>query len=164
MADRWSKLRETVYRGGSTEGKAGYNGGDNETTTRNRYVITRFGRIRGVCARVHRARWMFNEADGQSGMRRSVFRRAKQIVEIMAGIQGPSWTTIVPPFFKNARRCLCVVERHRAAPTFISASLPRNVIMSGKRELYVTLIWRIIVRANAASIINAEILFGTKRI
>lgn len=60
---------------------------------------------------------MFNEADGQSGMRRSVFRRAKQIVEIMAGIQGPSWTTIAPPpppFFKNARRCLCVVERHRA--------------------------------------------------
>lgn len=39
---------------------------------------------------------MFNEADG-GGM--SVFRQAKQIVEIMAGIQ-----PVDPPFFKNAAR------------------------------------------------------------
>lgn len=84
---------------------------------------------------------MFNEADGQSGMRRSVFRRAKQIVEIMAGIQGPSWTTIAPPPPLSLRTHDGVfVLLNVTVPTFISASLPRNVITSGKRELYVTLI------------------------
>lgn len=55
---------------------------------------------------------MFNEADG-GGM--SVFRQAKQIVEIMAGIQGP-WT---PLSLRTRRgRVVFVVKRrsHRVVP------------------------------------------------
>lgn len=43
------KLRETALSAADRRGEKRYRG-DNETTTRNRYVITRFGCARGVCA------------------------------------------------------------------------------------------------------------------
>lgn len=49
------KLRETALSAADRHREKRYRG-DNETTTRNRYVITRFGCARGVCARVHRLR------------------------------------------------------------------------------------------------------------
>lgn len=84
---------------------------------------------------------MFNEADG--GMSQSVFRQAKQIVEIMAGIQGGP----VDPLSLRTRRgrVVFVVERrsHRAPLSSPRRYRVINVITSAGNA---TLIRRIIVR------------------
>lgn len=81
---------------------------------------------------------MFNEADG--GMSQSVFRQAKQIVEIMAGIP-------VDPLSLRTRRgrVVFVVERrsHRAPLSSPRRYRVINVITSAGNA---TLIRRIIVR------------------